>query len=425
MVVFGITGDLSHRYLLPALAQIKKARQLPSGLKILGISRRQISLKEALGETSRALGPISSVLTMNVTSAKDYKSLKTKLKGQNAVFYLAVPPDAVLPIVQNLGQAELNGPSTKLLLEKPFGVDLKSSKALVAQIQKYFEEDKVYRIDHYLAKEVVQNIAIFLGSNVLFRDVWNRQFIDYIEIVAAEKIGIGMRGGFYEQTGALQDMIQSHLLQLAALTLMDPCPHDFDFADLPQRRLAALKKIKARRADFKDSLFRGQYSGYRQEVGNPNSQIETFIALKLVSNDPRWRWVPVYLATGKKLDQKLTQIRINFKKSREAEANRLVLRIQPREGIEIDLWIKEPGYERKLRRIAHSFDYDYHFGRLPDAYEQVIVDVLRGSHTLFASSQEVLESWRIVQPVLNHLNKSKAGLKIYRPGTPIEKILQK
>jgi glucose-6-phosphate 1-dehydrogenase len=424
LVVFGITGDLSHRYLLPALAEIKKAGQLPKDLKILGISRREISPSDALRKNLDSLGGITDVMTMNLDDLADYRALKQTIGQRHAVFYLAVPPDGVLPIIQKLGKAGLNGPNAKLLLEKPFGIDLDSAKKLISQTEKYFEEQQVYRIDHYLAKEMVQNIAIFLGSNVLFRDVWNSRFVDYIEIVAAEKIGVGGRGGFYEQTGALRDIIQSHLLQLAALTMMDPCPHDFDFADLPARRLAALRQLKVAK-DLESSLMRGQYRGYRREVGNAESASETFVALKLQSADERWQGVQVYLASGKNLDQKLTQIRINFKKVRDAEANTLILRVQPREGIELDLWVKQPGYERRLQKKSLSFYYEQNFeDRLPDAYEQVIVDVLRGSHTLFASGEEVLESWRILQPVLDFWSKGDGALKIYKPGSSVEQVLK-
>jgi glucose-6-phosphate 1-dehydrogenase len=428
LVVFGISGDLSHRYLLPALAEIRKAGQLPKDLKILGISRRKLTLEKALGKTADVLGDKSEVLTMDVENLDDYQKLKDRLSsyGQNrdALFYLAVPPAGVLPIIEKLGTAGLNGRKNKLLLEKPFGSDLKSARDLVVATQKFFDEEQVYRIDHYLAKEMVQNIAVFLGSNVLFRGVWSRQFIDYIEIVVAEKIAVEGRASFYELTGALRDMIQSHLLQLAALTLMEPCPHDFDFAELPKRRLAALRHLRVQEHKLGTSVVRAQYEGYGDEVGNPDSKVETFVALQVRSDDPRWRGVPIYLASGKNLDQKLTQIRVNFKKTSEAEANVLILRIQPREGIELDLWVKQPGYERRLHKKSLSFYYEQTFtDRLPDAYEQVIVDAIRGSHSLFASSEEVLESWRILQPVIDYWHKGPNDLRIYNPGNTVEQIL--
>lgn len=425
LVIFGITGDLSHRYLLPALAEIKKVGQLPKGFKIIGVSRRNINLSEALGQHKTDLAALTEIFQMDLAQKTDYLTLKQKLvKAEQIIFYLAVPPAGVLPIINFLGQAKLNTPKSKLLLEKPFGVDLGSAKELIAATQSYFSEDQIYRIDHYLAKELVQNIAVFLGSNVLFRDVWSNQFIEYIEIVAAEKIGLEGRGNFYEQTGALRDFTQSHLLQLAALTLMEPCPHDYDFADLPQRRLAALRQLSVPAEKLDLTITRAQYKGYLEEVGVPHSNTETFVATKLSSEDPRWRGVPIYLATGKKLDQKLTQIRINFKKDSESEANKLVLRIQPKEGIELDLWVKQPGYTRKLQQKTLSFSYESTFkGRLPDAYEQVVVDSIRGSHSLFASSDEVLESWRILQPILDRWSINGKDLKFYKPGSSVEQVL--
>jgi glucose-6-phosphate 1-dehydrogenase len=243
--------------------------------------------------------------------------------------------------------------------------------------------------------------------------------------VAAEKIGIEGRVSFYEQAGALRDFVQNHLLQLAALTLMEPCPHNYDFADLPERRLTALEQLRPPPPDeFDKKAFRAQYKGYRQEVGNSKSITETFVALELNSRDPRWQGVPIYLATGKNLDQKLTQIRINFKRSSASEANTLILRIQPREAVELDLWVKRPGYERDLQKKTLSFYYEQEFkDRLPDAYEQVLVEAMRSSRTLFTSNDEVLASWQILQPVLARWSMSADNLHFYKPGSSAEEIL--
>lgn len=427
LVVFGITGDLSNRYLLPALAEIKKADRLPKEFRLLGISRRKISLDEALGTKKADLAKNTGILQMDLDSKSDYKKLKSEIsnkKGQQVIFYLAVPPGSAMPIVCNLGEVGLNSGETKLLLEKPFGTDFASAKELVTQTRKFFKEKQTYRIDHYLAKEVAQNIAVFLGSNVLFKRVWNKQFIEYIEIVAAEKIPVGTRAVFYEQTGALRDIIQSHLLQLAALTLMEPVGQNFDFAQLPKRRLAALKKLYVPGYKLQEAV-RGQYLGYKKEINTFHSTTETFAALQIFSKAARWTGVPIYLATGKNLDRKLTQILINFKRDSKTEANSLILRIQPNEGIELDFWVKEPGYERKLRKLTHSFTYQYHFkNRFPDAYEQIVVDAIAGSQSLFASSDEVLESWRILQPVLENWSGSDSKLKSYKPGSTIKQVLE-
>jgi glucose-6-phosphate 1-dehydrogenase len=258
---------------------------------------------------------------------------------------------------------------------------------------------------------------VFLGGNALFRGVWNNRFLEKVEVIAEEQIGVEGRGRFYEQTGALRDFLQSHLLQLAALTLMEPCPDVFDFSLVQSRRLAALKQLSVDPA----SVVIGQYDGYKDEVGNPDSTTETFVAMTLRSASPTWDGVPIELTTGKKLSQKLTEIRVHFKKSQSAEANLLRLRVQPKEGIEIDLWVKKPGYEQDLQMLPLDFNYQQYFDRLPDAYEQVIVDAVRGRGSLFASSAEVLASWEILQPVLDKWDELK--LKVYKPGSSIEDIL--
>lgn len=427
LVIFGVSGDLSRRYLLPALSEICESKDIEARLKILGLSRNEINTEDILkGKTVRLAAKFES-FKIDYTDPEQYQNLRRKLKESKVdqvIFYFAVPPQAVMPIVENLGRARLNGSHIKLLMEKPFGTDLSSAKKIVKEVNRYFKDEQIYRIDHYLAKEMAQNIAVFLGSNAIFRHVWNSEFIDYIEIVVAEKIGIEGRGHFYEQTGALRDIIQSHGLQLASLTLMEPCPHDFDFNDLPERRVAALKQLKVSKTHLDKSVYRAQYKGYKNEVKNPQTTTETFVALQLTSRDPKWKNVPIYLATGKNLDQRLTQIRINFKQDKSSEPNMLILRVQPREGIELDLWVKQPGYERKLQKKTLSFSYEQDFeDRLPNAYEQIIVDAIRGSQSLFASSDEVIESWRIIQPILDYWAKSKNDLKIYQPGSSVEKIL--
>jgi glucose-6-phosphate 1-dehydrogenase len=429
LVIFGISGDLSRRYLLPALAEIKKAGQTPLDFRVLGISRRELSASDVYSGDSKALAPITEFLQMDFASAADYLRLKKRIhasekdKTAQVIFYFALPPDATPAIISQLGAAGLNGPRTKLLLEKPFGNDLASAGKLVRQTAKGFIEDQVYRIDHYLAKEVSQNVSTFLGSNVLFRKIWDREFIEYIEVIVAESIGLEGRANFYEKTGALRDMVQSHSLQLAALTLMEPCPDPFDFSDLPRRRLAALKSLSLPLKGLPAAILRAQHQGYRQEVDQPDTTVETFVALKLFSSNARWLGVPIYLATGKKMDQKLTQIRVNFKKTNSAEANTLIIRIQPREGIELDLWVKKPGYEKKLEKKTLSFSFEQNFDRLPNAYEQVLVDAIRSDHSLFTSSQEVLASWKILQPVLDYWQKTKDDLEFYPPGSSITDIV--
>jgi glucose-6-phosphate 1-dehydrogenase len=427
LVIFGITGDLSHRYLLPALAEIANNNKLPHEFKIIGVSRREIDLNEVLGGKLECLRPFALSLQMDVDSPDSYLALKNKIaearSGYNTqpeiIFYLSVPPAGVLPIIEHLGNSGLNTSDSKLLLEKPFGTNLESAQKLVGDTQKHFPESQVYRIDHYLAKEMAQNIVVFLGSNALFRKVWNNQFIEKIEIEAAEKISIEGRVNFYEGTGALRDIVQSHLMQLAALTLMDPCDHLFNFNDLPLRRLDALNSLKL----IDNQVVRGQYEGYKQEVSNPDSQTETFVSVGLESMHPRWQGVPITLTTGKNLNEKRTEIRVYFKQVDESEGNLLTLRVQPDEAIVLQLWVKQPGYERKLQKIPHEFTYSKHFNRLPDAYEQVLIDAIQSNHILFASSGEVLASWAVLQPVHDKWQAGSSDIVIYKPGSTSGEVI--
>jgi glucose-6-phosphate 1-dehydrogenase len=423
LVIFGVSGDLSRRYLLPALAEICQDSDVQARLKILGLSRRAVLAEDVLPANAGDLAGQFQVVQIDYEQPSEYTKLAAQLDGlgvEQVIFYFAVPAAAVLPIVRHLGTAGFNTPTHKLLMEKPFGTDLASAKTLISEVDKYFKEEQVYRIDHYLAKEMAQNIAVFLGSNAIIRDVWSGQFIERLEIVAEESIGIEGRVHFYEQTGALRDIIQNHLLQLTAITLMEPCPDVFDFSQMPARRSAALKKLKI----DSESVVRSQYVGYKDEVNNPSSNVETFVSLMLSSSDPKWRGVPIQLITGKSLNEKLTEIRVYFKKSQSSETNLLRLRVQPREAIEIELWVKKPGYSQDLQKLPLDFSYSQYFDRLPDAYEQVIVDAVRGRANLFASSQEVLTSWEIIQPLLDRWAKDSEQIKTYKPGSTSAEVLK-
>jgi len=421
IVIFGISGDLSQRYLLPALSEICQSSELRAHLRILGVSRRPISVKGILGDKTSGLASQVEVLQMDYSSAEEYRALKRHLENhdtEQVIFYFAVPPQSVLSIVQQLGANQLNGPKYRLLMEKPFGTDLNSARQLIEEISHHFKENQVYRIDHYLAKEAAQNISVFLGSNALFKDVWNNQFIEKIDIVAEESIGIENRAELWEQTGTLRDFVQSHLMQLAALVLMKPCPDVFDFTMVQPRRLAALKNLELANAN---GVIKGQYENYRAEAGNPSSHTETFVSLELKSKDPDWAGVPIRLTTGKKLKQKLTEICIYFKKTQTAQTNLLKLRIQPHEAIELELWVKKPGYEQELEKQHLDFSYKQYYEKLPDAYEQVIVDAIRSRSSLFASSAEVIASWEVLQPLLDKWDTQQ--LTIYKAGSLIEQIL--
>jgi glucose-6-phosphate 1-dehydrogenase len=421
LVIFGITGDLSRRYLLPALAAIEQNKQLPDEFRLTGVSRRSVAIKDVLPKNCQGLAKFIDLIQMDLENKDDYKNLAASLEGDEVIFYFAVPPDSIMPIVQNLASAGLNKAHHRLLLEKPFGVDYESAKNLINETAKCYKDEQIYRIDHYLAKEMAQNIAVFLGGNVIFRSLWSNQFIDHVEIVVSEKIDIEGRAGFYEKTGAMRDIVQSHLLQLTALVLMKPCPDVFDFSELPARRLEALSLLKP--ADS-SRAYRAQYDGYRTDVDNPSSTVETFVSIELESKDPKWQGVPIKLVTGKAMHERLTEIVVYFKRNQMKEANKLTMRIQPREGIELDLWVKKPGYDHEIEKLPLDFNYEQHFGsNLPDAYEKVLVDAMRSRQNLFAGSEEILAAWWALDPIIQKWAKTSADLKTYKKGSTIKQVL--
>ncbi len=432
LIIVGITGNLSRRKLLPAIGEMAKAGVLPAQLRIVGITRQQTADIESLltgiahAEYIRAR---TTLFPMSLTETADFARLDSYLRdiereqGGTAqrLWYLSVPPKTARPIIEQLGGSGLADiPNTKLLLEKPFGVDEESAKELVKHIERSFSSEQVYRIDHYLAKETVQNILFFRRDNPLFEHTWNSEAIERIDILASETIGIEGRVAFYEQTGALRDLVQSHLLQLAALTLMT-LPEKDAWHEVPQARQAALRALEV----VPDRIYRGQYEGYRDEVGNPDSMVETFASITLSSTDPRWSDVPITLTTGKALGEKKTEIVITYRRTDISQSNRLTLRIQPNEGIELCFFAKRPGYDRTIERVPLAFAYADHFGALPDAYEHVLLDALRGDHTLFASSGEVLESWRIVDAVRKEWDAHPEAFLHYEQGSSPEQILKK
>ncbi|HSX02241.1 MAG TPA: glucose-6-phosphate dehydrogenase [Candidatus Saccharimonadia bacterium] len=423
LIIVGISGDLARRKLLPALRQIAAAGELPREFRVIGITRRQLNVA-SLTAGDAFLAAHLELYQMDLAEVAAYDGLKRHLAqleqqlggAAQRLYYLSVPPQVSGPIVQLLGESGLAAmPDSKLLLEKPFGTDLASAEDFIAHTQRHFTEDQIYRIDHYLAKEMAQNLLVFRGGNALFRRTWNHEFIERIELLASEEIGIEGRSAFYEQTGALRDLVQSHLLQLAALTLMEVPPAG-DETQLRAARLAALQALQPP-VDSTRDVRRGQYIGYRAEVANPASATETFVSLTLRSHDPRWQGVPITLTTGKGLARKTTEIRIHYRQSEADEANELVLRVQPREGIELDLWAKRPGYDHRLERVPLEFAYSRHFDSLPEAYERVLVDAMRSRRSLFASSEEVLASWRILAPVQRAWGMSDKDLILYPLGS--------
>jgi len=422
LLIFGVTGDLSVRKLLPSLNAIVKTGNFDD-LEVIGVSRREVNvsalLLSAIGEGS-LLHDRTSVITMNMADPEEYIKLKLQLDldiEDQLLVYLSVPPSAAAQIVDFLGEAGLNTPNVKILFEKPFGVDYASATEVIARTSRYYGEEQLYRIDHYLAKEMAQNVIAFRGGNALFSGIWNRECIERIEIDALETIDIEGRGNFYEQTGALRDVMQGHLMQLLSLVLMD-IPDDFDWNKIPELRAEALSGIRP--ADPAKTV-RAQYDGYQTEVGNQGSLTETFVSTELSSRFPQWKGVPIVLTTGKALDKKTTEIRVYLKRQHEAQSNCIVFRIQPNEGVEIDLFSKKPGYEREFAVQKLAFTYPENT-TLPDAYEHVIVEAIRSHRSLFTSSEEVLTSWKILQPLLDDWAMSSEVPKLYAKGSATHNI---
>lgn len=445
-VIFGITGDLAQRKLLPALYQLARAEELPEQLQIVGVSRRDVTKAEVFAQLRSFVGEEdyhedvehwlqeqTEMRQMDLLSEADYHALLMRIQqieqeqgeGGSRLYYLSIPSQAFTPIIRLLGATGHNvslgsNDSPRLLIEKPFGYDLASAQELIAVLAEHFSEEQVYRIDHYVAKETVQNILTFRFRNPLFESVWNNRHIDHVSVVAHEKLDIEGRANFYEQTGALRDLIQSHLLQLLAITTMAR-PEHLESDAIHVEKLKLLEAVQAVAPNqVAVQTQRGQYEGYRDEVGNPDSIIETFARVRLWIDNEQWTGVPVTLETGKAMDEKLTEISICFRQPDTAteEENKLVFRIQPKEGITLHLQLKQPGIKNIMAGADMDFDYAKSFNQRPaEAYERVIVDAIRGDQTLFASSAEVIRSWEIVQNVLEQWSRSDEGLTVYAKGS--------
>lgn len=423
LLIFGITGDLSTRKLLPALDRIIKTGDF-SDLEVIGVSRRQVDVKELVFSSAgdSQLTNKISIFSMNLAEVDEYTALRefVALKNEEQLLiYLSVPPTAAGQIVDFLGESGLNTPNVKLLFEKPFGIDYLSAAEVISRTSRYYDESQIYRIDHYLAKEMAQNIIAFRGGNALFDHIWNGRSIEKIEIVAFEKIGVEGRAGFYEQTGALRDVLQGHLMQLLALTLTD-IPSKLDWDVLPELRLKALQALEPA---LVSSAIRAQYTTYQEEVQNHGSKTETFVSLQLASTDEKWKGVQIMLVTGKAMNVKTTEVRIHFRKRYEEQSNCLILHIQPNEGIEIELFTKKPGYERafETQKLAFTYPEDV---TLPDAYEQVIVDAIRSRKSLFTTSEEVLRSWEILRPIQSAWDMDGHNLQTYTVGSSPDEIVK-
>lgn len=437
IVVFGITGDLSKRKLLPALYHLLSQDALPEDTKIIGVSRQVLTPEALLStvelcvlEQDKVCDPVGlhrveaalQTHQLNPENPEDYIELKTILdsldegdKKRQRLFYMSVPAEAFQPIITNLAAAGLNDSQNRLLLEKPFGYDLQSAQELLGLINSDFQEEQIYRIDHYLAKETAQNLLTFRMHNPIFSPLWNAEHIKRVHIIASETLGIEGRTNFYEQTGALRDLIQSHLMQLLCITMMD-VPSDMSSDAIHLSKQHFLEQLLP--ADPAHAS-RAQYDGYREEVDNPESTVETYACVQLKHSAERWQGTEIVLETGKALKHKTTEIIVEFNTPHERRRNSLLFRIQPNEGIGLDLVVKEPGFENKMHHAELEFRYEDTFKNQPhvDAYERVLLDALKGEQALFASDREVLATWTVLQPLIDAWSKNSEGIQHYVPGS--------
>ncbi len=462
-IVFGVTGDLTRRKLIPALYELLLSGRLEAPLHIIGFARRdwtddvlKETLRSGVKEFSRTK-PVDDRVLDDLLSRAHYvhstfddqdgyrrlDALLKELNIENVMYYLATPPESYVEIIRNLGVTHCSVGCegwTRLVVEKPYGEDLGSAKALDQEVHKVFREDQVYRIDHYLGKETVQNILVFRFANGIFEPLWNRNYVDFVQITVAENIGVGTRANFYESAGVIRDIFQNHMLQLVALTAME-APVTFSADEVRDEKvkvLRALRPLAGREAIL--NTYRAQYTsgtdggqrvlGYKDEKGvSPNSVTETYLAARLFIDNWRWAGVPFYMRAGKRLPTRVTEIAIQFKQPPLSlfnwqnmagnAPNVLVLTLQPNEGITLTFGAKSPRPTNEIAPVKMEFSYEEAFRtQPPEAYERLLLDVLMGDATLFTRSDEVIAAWTFTTQILEAWQHYPVrNLPVYEAGT--------
>jgi glucose-6-phosphate 1-dehydrogenase len=461
LVIFGVSGDLTARKLLPALERLAADGALPSEVALVGVARTPMTDREfsayctrnvaAGGPRWQALAAGARYVQGGYDDPATYERLAevltevdtTQGTAGNRVFYLATPPRLFSPIAISLGRAGLSRPAgggfVRAVIEKPFGWDEGSARDLYANLSTAFDEEQIFRIDHYLAKETVQNLLALRFANSIFEPIWNRTWVDNVQITVAETLGVGQRGGFYETTGAMRDIVQNHVLQVLSLFLMEP-PTSFHPEAIRDEKVKLLRAIRSpeEEREIATHAVRGQYTrggtredlmpGYREEPGvDPLSSTETFVALRLEIANWRWNGVPIYVRTGKRLPSRVTEVAMEFHRppqlplfpgtAADLEPDALIVRVQPDEGLSLRFGAKVPGHAFRVQKASMDFSYTSFQQPSPDAYERVILDALIGDPTLFIRADEVGRSWRIVDPVLQFWNCDEGPIPLYQAAT--------
>jgi glucose-6-phosphate 1-dehydrogenase len=453
IVIFGASGDLTQRKLVPSIFNLYRKGRMPKKFCIVGFGgtaftdeefRRHLeeglkqfaSFKYSEGEWDHFASDLG-YRQGRYDNTEDFKKLEGMLKDWEAgpgdrIYYMATPPGVFPNIIDQLAQtgqlAEDDG-WRRVVIEKPFGTDLKSACDLNEQIHKALNEKQIYRIDHYLGKETVQNILVSRFSNTIFEPLWNRNYIDHVEITVAEQVGVEHRARFYDQVGVLRDMFQNHLLQLVSLVAMEP-PVSFDASALRNEKVKVLSAIRPMKVeDVPRKTVLAQYKGYREEEGvNKDSRTPTYAAIRLQVDNWRWQGVPFYLRSGKSLKEKLSQVTIEFKEpphllfpntESHLTPNMLVLYLQPDEGMHLRFEAKVPDTVSEMRSVDMEFHYEDSFGKtaIPEAYERLLLDVLTGDPSLFTRADEVETAWGIIDPIIRAWDKQKEPLAVYESGT--------